>query len=83
MPVVFNFHGGGFVFGDAYETDTQYSHWANEWNAMIVSINYTKADVKPISGGVQEAVDTIIYFAGHAEEYNIDTTKFSVSRKRY
>ena len=39
--------------------DTQCDAWANDWNAIIVSINYTKADVKPINYGVEEATDTI------------------------
>lgn len=78
LPVIFNFHGGGFVLGDADEMDTQCDAWANDWNAIIVSINYTKPDVKSINYGVEEATDTILYFAEHADEYNADTEKFSV-----
>lgn len=77
LPVIFNLHGGGFSLGDASEMDSQCAHWAEDWGAIIVSVNYTKADVKPISYGVQETVDTILYFARHAEEYNADITKFS------
>lgn len=78
LPVIFNFHGGGFVLGDADEMDTQCDAWAKDWNAIIVSINYTKPDVKSINYGVEEAIDTILYFAEHADEYNADTEKFSV-----
>lgn len=78
LPVIFNLHGGGFMLGDASEMDTQCAHWAEDWGAIIVSVNYTKADVKPISYGVQETVDTVLYFAQHAEEYGADATKFSV-----
>lgn len=78
LPVIFNLHGGGFSLGDASEMDTQCAHWAEDWDAIIVSVNYTKADVKPISYGVQETVGTVLYFAQHAEEYGADVTKFSV-----
>ena len=78
LPVIFNFHGGGFVLGDADEMDTQCDAWAKDWNAIIVSIDYTKPDVKSIIYGVEEAIDTILYFAEHADEYNADTEQFSV-----
>lgn len=78
LPVIFNFHGGGFVLGDADEMDTQCDAWAKDWNAIIVSIDYTKPDVKSINYGVEEAIDTILYFAEHADEYNADTEQFSV-----
>lgn len=78
LPVIFNFHGGGFVLGDADEMDTQCDAWAKDWNVIIVSIDYTKPDVKSINYGVEEAIDTILYFAEHADEYNADTEQFSV-----
>lgn len=78
LPVIFNFHGVGFVLGDADEMDTQCDTWAKDWNAIIVSIDYTKPDVKSINYGVEEATDTILYFAEHADEYNADTEQFSV-----
>lgn len=46
LPVVFNIHVGGFVGGDADVLDTQSERIANEWNVVVVTINYTKADVK-------------------------------------
>ena len=57
MPVVFNIHGGGVVGGDADVLDTQSERIANEWNVVVVTINYTKADVKPVSFGSEEIRD--------------------------
>ena len=57
LPVVFNIHGGGFVGGDADVLDTQSERIANEWNVVVVTINYTKADVKPVSFGSEEIRD--------------------------
>lgn len=78
LPVVFNIHGGGFVGGDADLLDTQSDRIANEWNVIVVTINYTKADVKPILFGAKEIKDVVLYFADHAEEYNADTSKFAL-----
>lgn len=78
LPVLFNAHGGGFFFGDADEMDTQCNYWANDWNVIVVSVNYTKLDTKPMDYAVAEITDTIEYFEKNAGKYNADVTKFSV-----
>lgn len=78
LPVVFNIHGGGFVGGDADALDTQSDRIANEWNVVVVSINYTTADVKSISYGSKEIRDAVLYFAKNAETYGVDPTKFTL-----
>ena len=78
LPVVFNIHGGGFVGGDADVLDTQSERIANEWNVVVVTINYTKADVKPISYDSEEIRDMVLYFADNAEVYGIDPSKFTL-----
>ncbi len=78
LPVLFNAHGGGFFFGDADEMDTQCNYWANDWNVIVVSVNYTKLDTKPMDYAVAEITDTIEYFEKNADKYNADVTKFSV-----
>lgn len=62
IPVAFNIHGGGFVAGDADALDTQSNRIVKQWNAVIVSVNYTTADVKLISYGVKEITDAVQYF---------------------
>ena len=37
--------------------DTQSERIANEWNVVVVTMNYTKADVKPVSFGSEEIRD--------------------------
>lgn len=78
LPVLFNAHGGGFFLGDADEMDTQCDYWANDWNVIVVSVNYTKLDTKPMNYAVSEITDTVEYFKDNAEKYNADATKFSV-----
>lgn len=78
MPVVFNIHGGGFVGGDADALDTQSDRIANEWNVVVVTINYTKADVKPVSYGSEEIRDVVLYFTDHAETYGVDPSQFTL-----
>ncbi len=78
LPVIFNIHGGGFVGGDADVLDTQSDRIANEWNAVVITVNYTKADVKPIPYGSEEIKDAVLYFAENAEKYNADTAKIYI-----
>ena len=78
LPVLFNAHGGGFFLGDADEMDSQCDYWANDWNVIVVSINYTKLDTKPMDYAVTEITDTVAYFEKNADKYNADVTKFSV-----
>lgn len=78
LPVLFNAHGGGFFLGDADEMDTQCDYWANDWNVIVVSVNYTKLDTKPMNYAVAEITDTVEYFKDNAAKYNADVTKFSV-----
>ena len=78
LPVVFNIHGGGFVGGDADVLDTQSDRIANEWNVVVVTINYTKADVKPVSYGSEEIRDTVLYFADNSEDYGVDPSRFAL-----
>lgn len=78
LPVIFNIHGGGFVGNDADALDTQSGRYSDTWKSIIVSVNFTKPDIKPIYYGVDEIVDTVLYIAGNAKVFNADTEKFSV-----
>ena len=78
MPVVFNVHGGAWVGGDALLLDTQSQKMADRLGAVVVNINYVKADVKPFPYAQYEIRDTVRYFADHAKEYKIDAQRFAV-----
>lgn len=78
LPMVVNVHGGGFVGGDADVLDTQSQRLADQWQAVIVTVNYTKADVQPISYGAEEIKDTVLYFAKEKTAYGVDPTQFSI-----
>ena len=78
LPVVFNVHGGAWVGGDALLLDTQSQEMANRLGAMVVNINYIKADVKPFPYAQYEVRDTVLYFVRHAQEYGIDISKLAL-----
>ena len=77
MPVVFVAHGGTFLDGDADMLDSFCDRMKDQWEAVIISINYTKIDVHPIPYPQEEIVDTVLYTAIHAEQFHADAHKFA------
>ncbi len=78
LPVVFNIHGGAFVAGDADMLDTQSQRLANDWNMVVVNINYKLAPEASIEYGTCEVADAVEYIKAHAEAYRVDTTSIVI-----
>ncbi len=78
MPVFFNLHGGGWIGGDATLMESFCQLLADELGALVVNVNYKKADVQPLPYPQQELRDAVLYFAAHAGEYGIDPARMAV-----
>ena len=78
LPVFVNMHGGAWVGGDAVLMESFCQLLADEIPAFVVNVNYVKGDVQPLPYAHQEVVDTVCYFAAHADEYGIDPAKMMV-----
>ena len=77
-PVMFNVHGGAWVGCDASMLDTQSVEMAERLGVCVVNINYTKIDIQPFPYPQEEIRDVVLYFAAHAEEYEMDIQKFNL-----
>ncbi|KAH8700724.1 putative lipase [Talaromyces proteolyticus] len=79
LPVVVNFHGGGFTLGSA----TDDSYWAQcvlqETEAVFVSVDYRRAPEHPFPAAVDDCVDALLYLAAHAGELGIDASRIVVT----
>lgn len=79
FPALLNFHGGGFVLGDA--SDDRY--WARvameRTNAIFISVNYRRAPEHPFPIPVDDCAEAILYVADHATGLNIDPTNIALS----
>lgn len=78
LPVLFNLHGGAWIGGDAVLMDSFCRLLADEIPALIVNVNYTKIDIRPFPNPQDELFDTVLWFAGHAAEYGIDSAHFAI-----
>lgn len=78
-PVLINFHGGGFTIGSGLDD----ARWAGAVlkaypDAVVVSVNYRLAPEYPFPVGIEDGVDAVLWLWTHAEEYNLDSTRFAL-----
>ena len=72
LPVLFNVHGGGWIFGDAEGVDLQSQYLANHLGCAVVNVDYLRADEQPFPYQQEETADTVAYFLAHAGNWQID-----------
>ncbi len=77
-PVLFEFHGGGFVLGNAEKDDAICSEINRTLDIHVIGVNYRLAPEHPYPAAFDDAYDIICYFKNHAEEYGIDPKKMAV-----
>ncbi|MCD8067599.1 MAG: alpha/beta hydrolase [Lachnospiraceae bacterium] len=78
LPVFFNMHGGAWLAGDAVLMESFCELLAESIPAVVVNVNYHKADVIPISEMSAEVCDCVRYFREHAGEYGMDPENMAV-----
>jgi acetyl esterase len=62
LPLVAHFHGGGFAFGTAAQTDWLNSGVAARTPALVVSVDYRLAPEHPFPASTQDAFDAVDWF---------------------
>ncbi len=77
-PVLFEFHGGGFVLGDAEKDDGLCEKLCRELDMNVVGVNYRLAPEHPYPAALNDAYDTICYMKEHAAEFNLDSSRMAV-----
>ena len=65
-PLIVNFHGGGFVFGDLRMSDWLCSHVATEVGAVVVSVDYRLAPTHRFPAAVDDCYAALAWAAGNA-----------------
>ena len=78
LPVILNMHGGAWIGGDAVLMETFCEKLAREIPAVVVNVNYQKADVEPFPYALEEVAFAAKYMKAHADEYGIDSNRMAV-----
>lgn len=78
MPLVINFHGGGFVFGNLSQTDWLCGQIASRVDAVVVSVSYRLAPEFPAPVPFEDCRDATDWLLSHADELGADPARTSV-----
>lgn len=79
MPLLINFHGGGFIKKRG-DRDARYCRClAAELNCMVWDVDYSVAPEEPFPTAVNEAYAVCSYAFSHCDEYGIDRERISIA----
>jgi acetyl esterase len=78
LPVVVNFHGGGWVSGDPRQSEWWCSSVAAKAGVVVVSVDYRLAPEHPFPIGVEDCYAATLWVNDHADELQVDPTRLAV-----
>ena len=78
LPVVVNFHGGGWVSGDVRQSEWWASSVAADAKVVVVSVEYRLAPEHPFPVPVEDCYAATCWVVEHAVELGIDPTRVAV-----
>lgn len=78
LPLVVNFHGGGFVSGDPYQSEWWCSQIAHDVPAVVVSVDYRLAPEEPWPAAPEDCYDATAWAVEHAADLGADGTRLAV-----
>jgi len=78
MPVFFDFHGGGFVFGLPEMDDSFCRKISENLGAVVISADYRLAPEFPYPASLEDAYDVLAYVHGNPSKYGIDPDRMAV-----
>ena len=78
LPVFFNFHGGGFVFGLPEMDDSFCKKISEHLGIIVISADYRLAPEHPFPAALEDAFDVISYIHGNPGYYGIDPDRMAI-----
>ena len=79
LPIVLNFHGGGFVAGDLDTHDSIGRYYAAHADALVVAVDYRLAPEHKFPTAVDDAYAAVEWAAAHAGELRADSGRIAVA----
>ncbi len=73
------FHGGGWVSGDAGQSDWWCSNYAKRTGALVVSFEYRLAPVHRFPAGLEDCYRALCWLAEHCVEFGVAQDRVTVA----
>ncbi len=78
LPVVLNFHGGGFALGNARQGDWICSTVAADLEALVVSVDYRLAPAHRFPAAIEDCYSALLWTAARAADLGGDPERIGV-----
>ncbi len=78
LPLVVNFHGGGFVSGDPQQSEWWCSSLAHDVPAVVASVDYRLAPEHRYPAAVEDCYAATVWAAANAADLGADGTRLAV-----
>ncbi|HVG56894.1 MAG TPA: alpha/beta hydrolase [Vicinamibacterales bacterium] len=79
LPIVLQFHGGGWVAGDLDTHDSIARYYAAHANAIVISVDYRRPPEHRFPIAVDDSFASVEWVAAHADELGGDASRLAVS----
>jgi acetyl esterase len=78
LPLVVNFHGGGFIAGDPRQSEWWCSSIAHDVRAVVVSVDYRLAPEFPFPAAAEDCYAATVWAVEHASDLGGDGSRVAV-----
>ena len=79
LPIVLQFHGGGWVAGDLETHDSIARHYAAHAGAIVISVDYRRPPEHRFPIAAEDSYAAVEWAAAHADELGGDASRVAVA----
>lgn len=79
LPVLVQFHGGGWVIGDLDTHDNMCRFFANEADVIVVAVDYRLAPEHKFPAGIEDCIAATEWVHANGASIGADSTKLAVT----
>jgi acetyl esterase/lipase len=74
-PGLVYLHGGGMIMGDRFVGAYEYCAWAEDLDAVVVTVDYRLAPEHPFPAGLEDCLTALRWVSAHAAELGVDPAR--------
>lgn len=79
LPIVMNYHGGGWVIGTLQQCDYYCSHLSKRTGFIVISVDYRMAPDHPFPQAIHDAYDALCWAHDNAATFGGDPSRIAVT----